>query len=326
MAKSVKVLGVCLVAALAACGGDDATEPAADTAVDTATDAGSGSGSDVADEPDAEPEPLVVNFELINGNPGGNPRWVQVTTALGTPGWWTITEDLLGGLELRPHDSCGICNCEDPGCDPCPAEPEIREIGVGESITGSWDLTLYELTLSEINTSCEQPLEDELAPSFRVQLCWSPEPPNAGGVLPPDTISCTRIPFVPGVDETISYTIEGLATCGNGECESGETSRTCAEDCTGVTPTDAVLACIPVCGALVGCRDDIRRDECEAGFCAPLNDDLLTASTECINAYVAYFTCVGALDCDGLSAFAEGGATTCDSGLEAINTACATEK
>jgi hypothetical protein len=298
---------------LLACSSDggDATPDVADTgAADVVADV-------VVDT--TPPPPPEVRFTLRNGNPGGISRWVQVETAQGTPGWWTILTDSVAAEELRPHDSCVVCACGET-CEACTPEPEIRELRVGEEITGVWDLALFEAS-TEDGALCEAPQERD-ALRYRVQFCWSPEPPGPDGTLPAATLSCTRLPFEIVSDSEVRYDIEALSSCGDGRCDAGETTVSCPDDCDSLTSTDVVLACFPVCSALVACRDDVRRDECEAGFCGPLQPDLNRADEACLNAQIAVYDCAAELSCDDLGAFLYGRDNPCLGAQLDAQTAC----
>lgn len=302
-----------LAVGMAACSSDSDSGGGGDTGTtaDTgATDTGGmadGSGSDAGMGSDATDDsggggggvPLSVTFTLRNGNPGGLSRWVQVRTNIDTPGWWSIQEDSLTPVDLGTHDSCALDNCGEEGAG-CPDGDisEIQELAAGESISGTWDLTLYE-RVQENATTCEQAYEATEA-RYRVNLCWSPNAP-VDGVLPPGTISCTRLPFNIGIDSEVTYAIEGQSTCGDGDCDAGETSIVCPEDCSGVTPGVVQLSCNQYCNKAFECDENVRRDECQVG-CSDQAAELATASEDCLQAVADYFSCLGASDCDALAA------------------------
>lgn len=314
-----------LIAALGACsddggGGEADTGGSTDTGVtDTGGEVDTGTTDTGAD---VGPRPTEISFTLTNGNPGGLSRWVQVSTNQGTPGWWNINEDSMVPTELRAHDACTIDNC-DEGAGGCTGEEgEILELGPAQSISGSWDLMLFD-TIAEGADVCEQPYDAD-EPSYRVQFCWSPEPPGADGMLPAGTISCTRLPFRIGVDNDIAYTIEGLSTCEDGVCDPGETSVTCPSDCTDLTATDVVLACNRYCRPLAECSDEFTYDACEAGLCAELQSSFGSASTDCLLAAVDMYACATALDtCEDLAAFQAGDTSNpCGDAMDAAAAAC----
>jgi hypothetical protein len=282
-------------------------------------------GTDVVDvvEDTTPPPPPEVQFVRRNGNPGGQSRWVQVTTNVGSPGWWTIVEDGVAGQELRPHDTCVTCNCG-AVCNECEPEPVVQELAVGEQIEGVWDLALYTLE-SEGAATCEQLVDAATPERLRVQFCWSPNAPGPDGRLAQDTLSCTRLVFSPLEDTVVRYDIEALSSCGDERCDPGETTLSCPGDCDSVTATDVVIACIPVCSKLVSCSDEVPRDQCEAGFCGPLGADLRNASEECLLAQAARYECASALSCDDLGPWLDGTDNACLTEDIAAQSACADE-
>lgn len=275
------------------CGGDD-NEATPDTGVDV-IDEGS-------EEPTPEPEPIrEVAFRLTNGNPGGNSRWVQVRNVQGVPGWWGIRENNVAAAELQPHRVCDLDGCSG-GLAACEVEAaSVLELRPGESIEGAWDLSLYTVSVDNGPPCLE--VAPEQTGAFRVQFCWSPVAPDANGVLPPATLSCTRVPFQIGSDLVVTYGIEALSTCGNGVCDVGETSLVCPDDCTGTVVGDVGVACNQFCPKLVACRDDLTLDVCQAGLCGPRIDAWTDASDTCLGAAVAEFNCAARLDCAGISAW-----------------------
>lgn len=172
----------------------------ADTSEDTTADA-----EDTA--ADAASEDSLVTFRLVNQNPGGLSRFVQVVDVRGTPSWYNVMP--AGSLDefLRIHDTCTLCNCDDLDCDECEPAPEIIEIAPGESVTAIWDGALVNF---DQELFCEEPGMTEET-SLQVEFVWSPVPPDESGALPIGTLSRTRIRFEFGTDEAVTYEIEALA-------------------------------------------------------------------------------------------------------------------
>jgi hypothetical protein len=320
-----RLLVVCALFALptlAACGGGDET-PAADTgeadAAD-ATDTSDGSGDAATDVEEIPPAPTEVTFTLRNGNPGGQSRWVEVRNSLGAPGWWTITEDNREAQQLRPHDTCANCNCGET-CEPCANPTEIIELAPGETIEGTWNFGLYDI-VAEGGSTCESPIEST-ATSYRVQFCWSPVPPGEDGRLPTNTISCTRLPFLVGIDNEVSYGIEATNTCGNSTCDEGETRLTCPDDCFKTGPNDLYLACRQVCRHGQDCDPDFIAEECAAARCAAIEESFAGASTACLNAAIQVEACGRELACEDLNTFfADVASSNCAELAAAFNEAC----
>lgn len=293
------------------------TEPEVDAgAQDTgSTTEDTGTEEDVGE--DTTPEPTgTLSITLVNSNPGGNSRWVQATTNIGTAGWWSIQEDSMAPTDLRAQLGCNLCSCGDD-CTPCEPAPEIIELAPGESITAEWDYVLYD-QLNDGAGICLDPYDAD-QPTYRMRFEWSPNAP-VDGVLDPNTLSSTRLPFRVGVDTDVSYAIEALNTCGNGTCDVGETSVVCPDDCEGLTPSDAVVACQSVCSLASACSV-LEEGECEASFCAGILDagDL---TDECIIGYVERFACVDDLECSDFEAWAGGESSPCDAEEQAFIAAC----
>ena len=207
---------------LAACGDDDPVTPDAGSDTGTQTDTAADTSADVTPdatddttEPDATadvvtdtpPVDATVTFRLVNENPGGLSRWVQVINTRGTPGWFNMMPP--GALDefIGIHDACTICNCDDLDCEECVPEPEILEIAPGESVTAVWDGTVIDL---DPDNFCEQLVETEET-RFQVEFVWSPVPPDETGALPIGTLSRTRLDFELGTDQAVTYEIEALA-------------------------------------------------------------------------------------------------------------------
>jgi len=307
-----------------ACGSDsgDATPSdvsGGDTNSDVAPD-----GADADDTPDVpplpepEPRPADVTFTLINGNPGGLSRWVEVRTATGAPGWWGIVEDGLAGDELRAHANCNLCDC-DGTCRDCP-EAQVLELGPSDQVSALWDLSLFEIS-AEDGAPCQAQVDADAA-RYRVQFCWSPEPPNEQGGLPPGTLSCTRLPFVLGVDTEVTYAIEALSTCGDGVCDPGETSASCPSDCTGINATDVVIACSRQCVARGRCDQEFNASGCEADTCVGLGAAMEGATSVCLEAVEAELLCSARLECDDLARHVMGQGGPCDEATAAVESAC----
>jgi hypothetical protein len=205
----------------AACGDDDPVTPdagtdttsQADTATDATGDPTEGDGGADTIDPDAEtdadtaPVDTTVTFRLVNENPGGLSRWVQVVDNRGTPGWYNMMPPDSLDEFLRIHDACTICNCDEPDCEECVPEPEIVEIAPGESVTAVWDGTIIDFNQDSF---CEEPGQSEET-QFQVEFVWSPEPPDETGALPVGTLSRTRLPFELGTDSAVTYELEALA-------------------------------------------------------------------------------------------------------------------
>ncbi|MFT6398153.1 MAG: hypothetical protein ACJAYU_002909 [Bradymonadia bacterium] len=188
-------------------GSDTGESDATDVAMgsDAAADSGTDPTEDVVE--DAPPEASIVTFRLVNQNPGGLSRFVQVVGVRGTPSWYNVMP--AGSLDdfLRIHDTCTLCNCDDLDCEECEPEPEIIELAPGESVTAIWDGSLVNF---DQDLFCEEPgMTEETA--LQVQFVWSPVPPDESGALPIGTLSRTRLQFELGVDEAVTYEIEVLA-------------------------------------------------------------------------------------------------------------------
>lgn len=206
-----------LFLAFAACGDDETTDPqpGADVAdvADTTADVGADASEDTAvdavqdvTQDAADTGPSAVTFTLVNANPGGLSRWVQVVNGQGVPSWYSVLPS--GAVEfLRVHDACTLCACDDLGCTPCTPEPEIVELAPGESVTGEWLGDVFEIDPADF---CENAGTAE-GTLFQVEFVWSPEPPGEDGTLPVGTLSRTRLQFELGVDTEVRYEIEALA-------------------------------------------------------------------------------------------------------------------
>ncbi len=184
-------------------GGADAADTG--TTEDTTEDATEDAAADVVE--DAAPEDSLVTFRLVNQNPGGLSRFVQIVDVRGTPSWYNVMPS--GSLDefLRIHDACNICNCDDLDCEECDPEPEIVELAPGESVTAIWDGSLVNF---DQDLFCEEPGMTEDT-SLQVEFVWSPVPPDESGALPIGTLSRTRLRFEFGSDEAVTYEIEALA-------------------------------------------------------------------------------------------------------------------
>lgn len=210
-----RIWPIALLALLTACGDDELPAPQPDATsdavadVDATPDVATDVEADV--EPDVVPDvpapPSTVTLRLVNQNPGGLSRWVQVVDNRGTPGWYNMMP--AGAMDefLRVHDACTICNCDEPDCDECTPEPEILELAPGESVTAVWDGSVVEF---DQDGFCETPGETEET-AFQVEFVWSPEPPDETGALPIGTLSRTRLQFELGTDDAVVYEIEVLA-------------------------------------------------------------------------------------------------------------------
>ena len=205
---------------VAGCGDEDPLVPISDASTDTGTqadttedatgdtaDATEDGGIDAASDADVPPVASTVTFRLVNENPGGLSRWVQVVDNRGTPGWYNMMPPDALDEFLRIHDSCTLCNCDEPDCEECVPEPEIVEIAPGQSVTAVWDGSIIDF---DQDNFCEQPSTSEDT-QFQVEFVWSPVPPDETGALPVGTLSRTRLPFELGTDAAVTYEIEALA-------------------------------------------------------------------------------------------------------------------
>jgi hypothetical protein len=318
------VVGAC---SMMACGGDETGAgddgSGADAGVTDAGDASDGSSSaDTTPDIEEPPAPTEVTFTLRNGNPGGQSRWVEVRNTLGAPGWWTIVEDSREGVQLRPHDTCVTDNCDGTSAPCDDSQYEVIELPVGESVTGTWDFSLFEI-VAEGGTSCEGLLEST-APSYRVQFCWSPVPPGPDGRLPAATLSCTRLPFLVGIDTDIAYGIEASTTCGDGLCDEGETRITCPDDCFKTSANDLYLKCRQVCRQVQTCDPDQIAEACAEARCNGIPEGFASASTACLNAAIRTEGCAGELSCEDLATYVnDPTATPCAEDWADYETACA---
>jgi hypothetical protein len=156
-----------------------------------------------------------------------------------------------------------------------------------------------------------------------VQFCWSPVPPGEDGRLPTNTISCTRLPFLVGIDNEVSYGIEATNTCGNSTCDEGETRLTCPDDCFKTGPNDLYLACRQVCRHGQDCDPDFIAEDCAGARCAAIEESFAGASTACLNAAIQVEACGRELACEDLNTFfADVASSNCAELAAAFNEAC----
>jgi V8-like Glu-specific endopeptidase len=149
-------------------------------------------------------------------------------------GWNTrvdIHADWIQGI-INTYDPGGI----DPECGNGYCESGENEQNCPQDCSGSTEGGLGAACNSE--SDCQSGMICVQAPSgsFCTQFCADPQ----GGTGCPAPYTCVPLASPPPSGEGVCYDLGGTATCGNGACESGETSQNCPQDCGGSAGCDGI--------------------------------------------------------------------------------------